>query len=431
MKSKLVTFLLCFFLGGFGVHRFYLGKIGTGVLWLLTHGCFGIGTLVDNINICRNKMTDKNGNNLVEDVKNHIPWIIDAVACIICLILCIVMIIVGATVGFTIFKANQVDRDIQVQDIEIVEEKIDYGLKDKEEKKEKVDKNKKEDNYEDLDNDGYDDDIDFESPKDYDDTKWYGEDSEWVTNFNMEVSVDDLIAKLNEGKEEAIIEYLGKEVRIIGGLGELKLGIDKPYVTLVSVNKNNSKKIICYLSEYEDERDCQIEELKKYKKNEELTMVCYISDIDKNNYHLDINEIYFKQEEVMDEGPSEEYIKYFSEVMGTTPFDLEVSFDELKNDLQLDLTQAKEKYLNKNIKLSGTIATMNLDDEEPHISLKGDSEEFTFISVLCYIDRETDENNMIEHFINKAGPNGSVELVCEIYKVNELGYFMTIKEIIL
>ena len=74
---------------------------------------------------------------------------------------------------------------------------------------------------------------------------------------------------------------------------------------------------------------------------------------------------------------------------------------------------------------------MNLDDEEPHISLKGDSEEFTFISVLCYIDRETDENNMIEHFINKAGPNGSVELVCEIYKVNELGYFMTIKEIIL
>ena len=425
MKSKLVTFLLCFFLGGFGVHRFYLGKIGTGVLWLLTHGCFGIGTLVDNINICRNKMTDKNGNNLVEDVKNHIPWIIDAVACIICLILCIVMVIVGATVGFTIFKANQIDKEIQVQDIEIVEEKIDYGL----ENNEKVNKNKKEDNYKDLDNDGYDDDIDFESPKDYDDT-------EWVTNFNMEVSVDDLIAKLNEGKEEAIIEYLGKEVRIIGGLGELKLGIDKPYVTLVSVNKNNSKKIICYLSEYEDERDCQIEELKKYKKNEELTMVCYISDIDKNNYHLDINEIYFKQEEEvieeeMDEGPSEEYIKYFSEVMGTTPFDLEVSFDELKNDLQLDLTQAKEKYLNKNIKLSGTIATMNLDDEEPHISLKGDSEEFTFISVLCYIDRETDENNMIEHFINKAGPNGSVELVCEIYKVNELGYFMTIKEIIL
>lgn len=425
MKSKLVTFLLCFFLGGFGVHRFYLGKIGTGVLWLLTHGCFGIGTLVDNINICRNKMTDKNGNNLVEDVKNHIPWIIDAVACIICLILCIVMVIVGATVGFTIFKANQIDKEIQVQDIEIVEEKIDYGL----ENNEKVNKNKKEDNYKDLDNDGYDDDIDFESPKDYDDT-------EWVTNFDTEVSVDDLIAKLNEGKEEAIIEYLGKEVRIIGGIGELKLGTDKPYVTLVSVNRNNSKKIICYLSGDEEERDWQIEELNKYKRHEEVTMVCYISDIDKNSYHLDINEIYFKQEEEvieeeMDEGPSEEYIKYFSEVMGTTPFDLEVSFDELKNDLQLDLTQAKEKYLNKNIKLSGTIATMNLDDEEPHISLKGDSEEFTFISVLCYIDRETDENNMIEHFINKAGPNGSVELVCEIYKVNELGYFMTIKEIIL
>ena len=102
-------------------------------------------------------------------------------------------------------------------------------------------------------------------------------------------------------------------------------------------------------------------------------MVCYISDIDKNSYHLDINEIYFKQEEEvieeeMDEGPSDEYIKYFSEVMGTTPFDLEVSFDELKNDLQLDLLQAKEKYLNKTIKVSATIATMNLDEEEPHIS---------------------------------------------------------------
>ncbi len=61
-KEWLVTLLLCIFLGGFGTHRFYVGKIGTGVLQLLTLGGCGIWILVDLIMIIIGKFTDKDGN---------------------------------------------------------------------------------------------------------------------------------------------------------------------------------------------------------------------------------------------------------------------------------------------------------------------------------------------------------------------------------
>ena len=51
IKGFVPTILLCFFFGVFGVHRFYVGKVGTGILQLLTLGGFGIWTLVDFIMI--------------------------------------------------------------------------------------------------------------------------------------------------------------------------------------------------------------------------------------------------------------------------------------------------------------------------------------------------------------------------------------------
>ena len=60
-KSRLVTTLLAFFLGGLGVHRFYLGKIGTGILMILTLGGLGIWTLIDFIVAVAGAMKDKEG----------------------------------------------------------------------------------------------------------------------------------------------------------------------------------------------------------------------------------------------------------------------------------------------------------------------------------------------------------------------------------
>ncbi len=60
-KDFVVTILLCFFLGNFGVHRFYAGKIGTGVLMLFTFGGFGIWTIYDMVMIATGNFTDRDG----------------------------------------------------------------------------------------------------------------------------------------------------------------------------------------------------------------------------------------------------------------------------------------------------------------------------------------------------------------------------------
>ena len=64
-KSFITALLLCLFLGGLGAQRFYVGKAGTGILWLFTLGLFGIGTLIDFIMILTGSFKDFNGNDLV------------------------------------------------------------------------------------------------------------------------------------------------------------------------------------------------------------------------------------------------------------------------------------------------------------------------------------------------------------------------------
>lgn len=49
VRNKWVSFLLCLFLGYFGAHKFYEGRIGMGIIYLLTFGLCGIGWLVDCI----------------------------------------------------------------------------------------------------------------------------------------------------------------------------------------------------------------------------------------------------------------------------------------------------------------------------------------------------------------------------------------------
>ena len=62
-KSWLVTLLLCLFLGTIGIHRFYVGKIGTGILMilLLITGISAIWAVIDLILIILGKFKDKQG----------------------------------------------------------------------------------------------------------------------------------------------------------------------------------------------------------------------------------------------------------------------------------------------------------------------------------------------------------------------------------
>lgn len=60
-RSWIITLLLAIFLP---VHRFYVGKIGTGILYWITAGGFGIWYIIDIVMILLDKFTDKEGRKL-------------------------------------------------------------------------------------------------------------------------------------------------------------------------------------------------------------------------------------------------------------------------------------------------------------------------------------------------------------------------------
>ncbi len=63
-RSRLAALLLCFFLGYLGIHRFYVGKWVTGIIWLLTGGLVGLGLLYDFIVIAIGIFRDADGQRL-------------------------------------------------------------------------------------------------------------------------------------------------------------------------------------------------------------------------------------------------------------------------------------------------------------------------------------------------------------------------------
>ena len=66
-RTQLTAFLLCLLVGFLGVHRFYMGHYGMGVLQLCTLGCCGVLIIIDIIFICVNRFRTPKGDPLI-------PW---------------------------------------------------------------------------------------------------------------------------------------------------------------------------------------------------------------------------------------------------------------------------------------------------------------------------------------------------------------------
>ncbi len=64
-KNRLTALLLCLVLGFLGVHRFYVGRAGSGIVWLLTLGVLSVGWIYDVVMIATGEFTDEDGRRLL------------------------------------------------------------------------------------------------------------------------------------------------------------------------------------------------------------------------------------------------------------------------------------------------------------------------------------------------------------------------------
>lgn len=63
-RSWLLTLLLAIFLGELGIHRFYAGKVVSGLIWMFTGGLCGVGWIIDIILVICGLFHDKEGNRI-------------------------------------------------------------------------------------------------------------------------------------------------------------------------------------------------------------------------------------------------------------------------------------------------------------------------------------------------------------------------------
>ena len=101
-RHFLIVFFFSFMWGIFGVDRFYLGKVWTGILKLLTFGGFGIWVVVDLAQIMSGATRDKQGNAMLEYAKYK--KFAARTVLIFAVVTGVVTILTGATLFYAIYN---------------------------------------------------------------------------------------------------------------------------------------------------------------------------------------------------------------------------------------------------------------------------------------------------------------------------------------